>query len=145
MRWLLLLFAPLAVPAAGADVYRCVTENGVVRYSDKPCADGETERLDIESRPTDKSAVKARVEQRKEQIAELDEARAAEREAKVALRDKAEKRKQECAAAHERLRKLQMARRVTTGEGEDRRYLESAEIEQRRKEAAQKVAEACGN
>ena len=142
-----LLALPLLflLPAEGADVYRCVTENGVVRYSDTPCRDGENEKLDIESRPTDDAAVEARTRQRKEQIADLNEAEAEARKARQEAQQETEKREQACKAARERLQQLQVARRVVTGEGEERRYLESAEIEERRQEAERKVAELCGD
>lgn len=138
-----LLLLALALPAGGAEVYRCVTENGVVRYSDTPCRDGETEKLDIESRPTDESAVRERAQQRREQITALNQAEAEAEKAAAEARKQEEERAAQCAAARERYQKLQTARRVYTGEGDNREYLSAAEIEARRAEAAQKVGELC--
>lgn len=138
---LLLLLMPLS--ASTADVYRCVTENGVIRYSDKPCADGKTDKLAIRSRPTDREAVQDRIENRKEQIKALEESDAKTAEAASKATEEKARRKQQCAVARERLQNLNAARRVTSGQGDDKRFLEADEIEARRKQAADRVAELC--
>lgn len=146
MRLLLALCLLALLPSASAaEVYRCVTGNGVVRYSDKPCNDGKVDKLAIESRPTDPDAVKAETEARKEKIAELDKADAEAAKAASEAAALAEKRKQQCIAARERLQKLETHRKITEGEGENKRYLESDEIVQRRQEAQDKVNELCSD
>lgn len=141
---LLMLLALPLLPAHGADVYRCVTDSGITRYSATPCEDGESRKLDIESRDTDAAAVDERIQERKERIASLEQAEAAAAEADRKAAEEAAKREQACAAARERLQKLMVARRVRTGEGKEQRYLDSAEIVQRRQEAQDKVNELCG-
>lgn len=142
----LLLLAGLlpALNAGGAEIYRCVTENGVVRYSDTPCKDGAVERLDIENKPTDPAAVQQRNQQRTEQVEAFERADADAAKAAAEAAKQQDERKAECAAARERLQRLLAARRVTTGEGEQKRFLESEEIEQRRKEAQDQVNALCG-
>lgn len=140
---LLLILVPLT--GSTADVYRCVTENGVVRYTDKPCADGKTDKLAIQSQPTDREAVQGRIENRKEQIKALEESEAKTAEAGSKAAEEKKRREEQCAAARERLQNLNMARRVTTGQGDEKRYLEADEIEARRKQAADQVAELCSD
>jgi len=141
---IVILLGAFGFSADGAEVHRCVTDAGVVRYSDKPCNDGRNEKLDIESRPTDSSAVKEQTEQRKAEIAELDatQAQAAESAAKAAK--EAEQRSTQCAAARDRLQKLMSARRVTKGEGENLEYLDSAGVLEQQQQAQDKVNEFCG-
>lgn len=140
----ILAFVLLSAPADAAEVYRCTTENGVVRYSSTPCTDGEARKLDIESKPTDNEAVEERAENREKKIETLDAADAeAEKAAAEAQRQKAEKQ-QQCDAARDRLQRLMIARRVTVGEGENRRYLESEEIVQHRQDAQDDVNRFCG-
>ena len=142
---LLLVLAGLvpAHDAPAAEVYRCVTANGVVRYSDRPCRDGEVDKLDIESKPTDPAAVRERNAERSKEVEALERADAAQRKADAEAAKQATEQQAACTAARERLQRLLASRRVTTGEGADRRFLESEEIVQRRKEAQDKVNEVC--
>ncbi|HEX6929424.1 MAG TPA: DUF4124 domain-containing protein, partial [Gammaproteobacteria bacterium] len=141
----LVALALLATSVAGADVYRCVTENGVVRYGATPCRDGDAEKLAIESDPTDVQSVRERTENRKERIETLEEAEAEAGKAAADAAKKAEEKQRQCDAARDRLQRLMIARRVTVGEGENRRYLESEEIVQRRQDAGNDVKELCGD
>lgn len=147
MRYLFTLLALLVLGVAptadGSEVYRCVSESGVVSYSDKPCGK-QSEKLAIKSERTDRQAVQEGIEAREQKIKELDES--AEDAAKAAeqARQEAEQRKQLCADARERLQKLVTAQRITVGEGDERRFLEDDEIIERRQQAQDKVNEYCG-
>ena len=133
----------IAPPAVGAEVYRCVTENGVVRYSDKPCSDGKVDKLAIDNKPTDPAAVEQQAQQRRQQLAEIEKSeKEAARAAEAAANEAAEKEKQ-CAAARKRLQELLGARRVTVTEDGEQKYLESDEIVRRRQEAQDKVDALC--
>ncbi len=136
--------ALFAFDVSGAEVFRCVTENGVVRYSDMPCTDGKTERLDITSRPTDPDAVTARNRARTEQVDALEQADAAAREATADAEKKKEERAAACASARERLEKMLMERRMYRENDGEREYLTSDEMVQRRQDAGDKVNELCG-
>lgn len=137
-------FVLLLAPASAAEVYRCTTENGVVRYSSTPCTDGEVRKLDIENDPTDAEAVDERIEKRGKKIEALEAAETEADKAAAEAARKAEERQQQCKAARDRLQRLMVARRVTVGEGENRRYLESEEIVQHRQDAQNDVNEFCG-
>lgn len=143
MRAALLFFLVLLPSANAAEVYRCETANGVIRYSDKPCADGKAEKLAIENRPTDSVAVRQQAEQRKAEIAALETAEAEAAKSAAAAAEAEEKRKAQCEAARKRLASLVAARRITRGEGENLEYLDSAEIIERRQQAQDKVNELC--
>lgn len=132
-----------AFPAAAAGVFKCVTEDGAVRYSATPCENGDTEKLDIENEPTDVDAVRERIENRREQVASLDEAETRAAEAEAEAQREAEQRAQQCTAARERLEKMMMERRMYRENGGQREYLTSEEMVQRRQEMRDKVAEYC--
>lgn len=146
MRAALVLLALCCMPVAqGAEVYRCVTENGVVRYTDQPCKDGKVDKLNIKNDRTDPAAAEAQAKQRAEQLAALDKAASEAEKAAQEESKQAEERARKCADARARLQRLVAARRVTEGEGADRKFLESDEIIQRRQEAQDQVNEFCGN
>jgi len=136
-----LLHAP---PASAAGVFKCVTENGVVRYSSTPCDDGRTEQLDIENPPTDIDAVRERAEQRKEKVEALNEEEARAAEAKQEAAQQADERAKLCATARERLEKSLMERRMYRERDGEREYLSSEEMVAKRQELQEKVAEYCG-
>ena len=134
---------PVAPATQASNVYRCVTESGAVKYADRPCTDGETEKLDIENRPTDREALQASAEQRRERIETLDAEEKAEQEAKAQQREEAREQATLCKAARERLERLLTSRRVTVTDEGEQRYLESEEIIQRRQDAQDQVNEFC--
>lgn len=134
----------LAFNANAAEVYRCVTENGVVRYSDKPCTDGKADRLDIENKPTDPDAVRERNRERAEQVEAFERA---DEEADNAAADAAKKKQERetaCAAARERLAGMLTERRMYRENNGEREYFSSDEIVKRRQEQQDKVNELCG-
>lgn len=143
--FLLLLAIAFAMPAGAAEIYRCVTENGVVRYSDKPCNDGKVDKLAIENKPTDPAAIAAQAKQRAEKLAALEKADSEAADAAEKAAGEADERSKQCTAARERLQRLLAARKVTEGQGEEMKYLEAEEIVKRRQEAQDNVNKFCSN
>ena len=144
MRAALLFFLVLLLPSAhAAEIYRCETGNGVIRYSDKPCVDGKTEKLAIESRSTDSEAVRQQSEQRRAEIARIESAEAEATKAAAEAAKAGEKRREQCEAARKSLASLVQARRITRGDGENVEFLDSAEMIERRQQAQDKVNELC--
>lgn len=142
---LLVLFGMFVQPVEAADVFRCVTENGVVRYSDKPCDDGKVKKLDIENKPTDPAAAAAAAKQREQRLAELKKAEAEAQLSGKSAAEAAAARTEKCAQARERAQRLMSAHRVTEGAGQELKFLDSDEIEQRRQQAQDDVKEFCNN
>lgn len=142
---LMLLPALPMETATAAGVFKCVTENGVVRYSASPCQDGDVEKLDIENAPTDIDAVRERMENREEQVAAIEEAATKAAEAEREAEKKAEVREQQCTAARERLTKMMMERRMYRENEGQREYLTSEEMLKRHQEIRDKVAELCSD
>ncbi|HEX7048189.1 MAG TPA: DUF4124 domain-containing protein [Gammaproteobacteria bacterium] len=142
---LMLLPALPMETATAADVFKCVTENGVVRYSATPCQDGDVEKLDIENDPTDVAAVRERMENRAEKVAAIEEAATKAAEAEREAEKKAEERAEQCTTARERLTKMMMERRMYRENEGQREYLTSEEMVKRRQEMRDKVAELCGD
>lgn len=139
----LLLFLP-ATDAMAAEIYKCRQADGSITYSDTPCPDAtSTEKLDIESQPTDPADVEERRHRRRAQIEALQErdARAAE-EAQSSAAEKAE-REQLCQKAREQLERLLTENRIYVTENGERRYLDSEELVQRREKARAQVEELC--
>lgn len=145
MRLALLVLGILMFPASAADVFRCVTENGVVRYSDKPCDDGKVEKLDIESKPTDPAAAAATAKQREQRLAKLEEAETEAQRTEKSATEAAAARAEKCALARERAQRLMSARRVTEGAGDELKYLDADEIVKRRQQAQDDVNKFCSN
>ncbi|HLU62042.1 MAG TPA: DUF4124 domain-containing protein [Gammaproteobacteria bacterium] len=139
----LLLALPGMADAKGG-VYRCVTESGAVRYADRPCPDGKSEKLDIENRPTDPEAIRESAEQRRARLEALDRQAEVNAESEARRREREQERQRLCQAARDRLERLMRARRVTVDENGEQRYLESEEIIQRRQDAQDQVNEYCG-
>jgi len=140
----------VALTCAGAalagDIYKWVDENGNVNFGDRP-AGAYSERLDIESRPTDPARIHAMNQARAADRAQAAEAKAAaELEAPSAaeLRDEADERAMKCTAYETQLESYVNNRRLyrLTTDGE-REYLSDDEITSTRERAAQQVEEFC--
>jgi hypothetical protein len=135
---------PASITAA--EVVKCVKPGGSVIYTVPPCPAGsELEKTGIRSEPTDPDAVEARREARAEQIKSIEEREEKEREAAGKNEQEKAQREKQCAQAREALNKLNLARRVTQGEGDDRRYLSDEEIAERKREIQERVRKACSN
>jgi hypothetical protein len=143
-----LIAAMLAAAPAAAQVYRWVDKDGKVHYSDKPPPKGtRTERMAIETKRTDEANVEAanRELATQSERSRIEQERAAleRRDAQAAAQEKAALQER-CAQARQQLATLEQSNRlVTVDEQGNRSYGTDAELEARRTQARQQVAEAC--
>ena len=139
----------LALPcAAGAsDIYKWVDENGNVQYGDRPVGEA-SERVAIESRPTDRAGVQARyqaaaqarTERRDADRKAEDENREAEDEARTA----AEERRQKCEASRATMQRFVTSRRLyREDESGERVYLDESQSQAARKRVEDQINEYC--
>lgn len=145
---LIVLGATVALTApVAADIYMWRDAEGNVHYGDKP-GNRDAQKLDIESRPTDRAAVAERFEQRQTARTqfnrEMAEGRAtAEQQAADAAAERAE-RQARCEQARERLRQYVNSRRLYRLDANgEREYLDDAEIAEARARAEEAVTEHC--
>lgn len=133
--------------AIAGDIYKWVDADGNVHYEDRPIG-AQSERLDIQSRPTDRAAVtaqvqaatEARVKAREDKAAELAEQPTAEE-----LRAAAEEKAQKCSDYRERLQRMLRSRRIyREDENGERVYLDEAQMEEARNDVQSQVQEFCG-
>ena len=123
---------------AAAGVYRWVDAQGNVHYTDKP--NGDAQKLEIESRPTDPARIATQREASQKQHSEHQENRqkqlADEKEADAKAQDDAKARATNCTKAQERLERYETAHRLykPLPDGE-REYLTSDEIDTARADA----------
>lgn len=136
----------LATPVI-ADVYMWRDADGTVHYGDKPGSDN-ARKLDIETRPTDRTSVAKRYEQRQTARTESNTAMAKQRsQAEQQAADAAAEREQKaarCEEARERLRSYVNSRRLyRLDDNGERQYLDDAEISEARARAEEAVNEHC--
>jgi len=124
--------------SAMAGVYRWVDAQGNVHYTDKP--QGQAEKVEIESRPTDQARIAAQREASLNQASEHEESRqkqlAADKEQQAKDQDEATEKAANCTRATERLERYETAHRLYKPlEGGERQYLSDDEIDQARLDA----------
>ena len=150
-RYALMITVAVALIAGGTalagEIYKWTDENGNVHYEDRPLGGEATERVNIVSRNTDHSAVKASIDARRERVAAREEARAgraaAEAEAAKAQAD-AEDREQKCADYRARLETyLQSSRLYREDASGERTYLDEKQILEARAKVQEKIQEYC--
>jgi hypothetical protein len=141
----LTLFAGLA---QAAEVYVTRDAKGNVVYTDRP-ESMPAEKVGIRSRPTDDTAIRAQAEQGAKDRAEADKA-AADKAKQAADAAKvvelsAEDKVKRCQGARANYEGLMNARRIYEpgSTPEDRRYLDSAEIDAARADAKKVMDEFC--
>ena len=134
--------AALTTSAFAGEIYKHVDENGNVQYLDRPTGESGEERLDITYSGTSHQAVSARVQQRHDYMAALDEARSeakSQREAEAQARAEMEERAAKCQEHRARLETYLQSRRLyRENEAGEREYLD----EEQTMEARRKVEEA---
>lgn len=150
-RYALMITVAVALIAGGTalagEIYKWTDENGNVHYEDRPLGGEATERVDIVSRSTDNSAVKASIDARRDRVAAREEAKAgraaAEAEAAKAQAE-AEDREQKCAQYRARLETyLQSSRLYREDASGERTYLDEKQILEARAKAQEKIQEYC--
>jgi hypothetical protein len=135
--------------ALASDIYKSTDENGNVHYGDRPTGDESEELLDIISRPTDPSAVQARVQSRRQaredagQTAEQEEA---DEPSEEELRATAEERARKCETYKARLQKYVTSRRLyRQDENGERVYLDEEQTQTARERVENQVQEHCNS
>lgn len=132
---------------SASEIYRYTDEDGNVVYLDRPTGDPGVERLDIISQPTDKAAIQANVQARREAAAT---AALEKEEAGVTQMTRSEKRaaaaakEQECNNYRAQLSSLSDARRLyRTDENGERVYLDGAQRDEALNKIQEQINENC--
>jgi hypothetical protein len=134
--------------AVAGDIYKWVDAEGNVHYGDRPVAP-QSERMDIESRPTTAASVEAQTsalaasnDRRAEARTAADEDAAAAAE----LRAEAEQRAAKCAASRATMQRFVQSRRLyREDEAGERQYLDEAEMQAARQRVENDINEYCNN
>ena len=150
-RYALMVTVAVALTAGGSalsgEIYKWTDENGNVHYEDRPLGGDATERVNIVSRSTDNSAVKASIDARRERVAARDEARAerAAADAEAAKAEaEAEDRRQKCSEYRARMESyLQSQRLYREDENGERTYLDERQIQEARAKVQDQIQEYC--
>ncbi len=140
---LAVLMSVAGPPAADAQVYRWVDEDGKVHYSDIP-PDENAERLPIEIEPTDLEAVLEERIERRHRLEELEKDRRHEAEVEDEIAGYEAKRAESCRQARERVASIESARRLSRVDEDGNRI--QYDDEQRARalaEARRQVADWC--
>jgi hypothetical protein len=133
--------------APAAEIYKWVDEDGNVHYVDRPTGNPTEERLDILSRRTSNSAVRAAVQTRLDRQATRREAQEeADRAAQAAADAEAEreKRREQCQMFRARMETYLQSRRLyRENEAGERVYLDETETLEARAKVQEKIQEFC--
>lgn len=144
-------FTALALTVGGGvmanEIYRWVDDQGNVHYEDRPSGAASEQRLAVNSRRTESSAVQARIDSRHEAQAVRQEKRAAADEEKAAAAAKeaeaAEKQKR-CDTYRARLETYIQSRRLyREDENGERVYLDDTQRQDARQQVEEQIAENC--
>ncbi len=142
--------ATLVLAATGistaSDIYKWTDENGNVHYGDKPVGH-QTERLAIESRPTDPARIAAHNQARataRTEAREAEAAAAADGPSEEALQDEARDRAKKCSDYRATMQRFVTSRRLyREDDGGNRVYLDPAETQAARQRVEDQVTEYC--
>jgi len=134
--------------AMASDIYTWTDKDGNVHYEDRPIANTPVERLRIVSRNTDNTAVKARVDERLEAKAIIQQvaSEAPPEMSRQDLRAEQAKREEKCAEVRGRLQRFLRSRRLyKEGESGEREYLDEAATLAARDRVQGQIKEYCGS
>lgn len=141
----LMFVAPGA--AIASDIYKWVDEDGNVHYGDKPSG-AQSERMTIDSRPTNQAQVAAQTQARanaRAEAREAEEAAAAEAPSAEELQAAADERRQKCETSRANMQRLVTSRRIyREDESGERVYLDEAEMQATRQRVEDEINEFCG-
>ena len=140
----------LAIAVAGAayagDIYKWTDEEGNVHFGDRPETE-TSERLAIQSRPTDPARIQAQTQARAEaraKAAEEKAAVAAEEPSPEELQAQAKERAQKCSTYKARMQKYVTSRRLyREDENGERVYLDEDEMLAAREKVESQIEEYC--
>lgn len=136
----------LSAAALASDVYKYIDANGQVNYVDRPSGDPSEQRLNIVSKPTNRSAVQARVQARLDTKNATWKAagNAPEQSTPEEARSEREKRQQNCKMYRDRLVQYVQSRRLYREDEQGKRvYLNDQELRAARERVEQQVQEHC--
>ncbi len=136
----------LSAAALASDVYKYIDANGQVNYVDRPSGDPSEQRLNIVSKPTNRSAVQARVQARLDtkNAAWKAAGNAPEQSTPEEARFEREKRQQNCKMYRDRLVQYVQSRRLYREDEQGKRvYLNDQELRAARERVEQQVQEHC--
>jgi hypothetical protein len=146
LRVVLLTLLLLPLPAAAAEIYRCINDDGVVSYTDNSDDCPEAEATGIDSARTDRAALAAQ----EQAAAERREERAATRLiARHAAEDEATDdaiRQENCQTQRDWLQQLMNTSRMFTTDADtgERTMLNTEQRNAKLQDARDRVADACG-
>lgn len=144
---LVLSAAALASSAFAGEIYKYVDEDGSVHYVDRPTGESGEKRMDITYSGTSGEAVAERVQQRRDYMAALEDARSearSQREAEAQARAEMEARAAKCQEQRARLETYLQSRRLyRENESGEREYLDEEQTMEARRKVEEAIQEAC--
>ncbi len=144
---LVLAAAALTTSAFAGEIYKYVDEDGNVHYLDRPSGESGEERLDVTYSGTSNESVTARVQQRRDYMSALEEARAdarTQREAEAQARAEMEERAAKCQEHRARLETYLQSRRLyRENEAGEREYLDEEQTMEARRKVEEAIQETC--
>lgn len=142
----ILTLAASGIAVAG-DIYKWVDEDGHVHYGDKPVG-AQSERMAIQSTPTDPVRIAAQAQARaaaRMEARETEATAAVEEPSEEALRAMALERREACEKARAAMQRMLGARHLyREDDSGERVYLDEAEMQAARERAENQVSEFCG-
>lgn len=143
----LMLAVTTAGTAAAGDIFKWTDEEGNVHFGDRPDGGEETEKVAIQSRPTNPGRVQAMVQSRAEAAAKAAEEEAAATPAGPTpeeLQAQADARAEKCSKYREQLQRFVRSRRLyREDENGERVYLDEDEMQAAREKAENQVQDYC--
>lgn len=144
---LVITAAALTSSAFAGEIYKYVDDDGNVHYVDRPTGESGEERLDVTYSGTSSEAVTARVQQRRDYMAALEEARSdakSQREAEAQARAEMEERAAKCQEHRARLENYLQSRRLyRENEAGEREYLDEEQTMEARRKVEEAIQETC--
>ena len=144
---LVLSAAALTTSAFAGDIYKYVDDEGNVHYVDRPTGESGEERVAITYTGTSSETVTARVQQRRDYMAALDEARSeakSQREAEAQARAEMEQRAAKCQEHRARLESYLQSRRLfRENAAGEREYLDEEQTMEARRKVEEAIQEDC--
>ena len=144
---LVLATAALTTSAFAGEIYKYVDEDGNVQYLDRPTGESGGERLDVTYSGTSNEAVASRVQQRRDYMSALEEARAdakSQRDAEAQARAEMEARAAKCQEHRARLESYLQSRRLfRENEAGEREYLDEEQTMEARRKVEEAIQETC--
>ena len=144
---LVITAAALTSSAFAGEIYKYVDDDGNVHYVDRPTGESGEERLDVTYSGTSSEAVTARVQQRRDYMAALEEARSdakSQREAEAQARAEMEARAAKCEEHRARLETYLQSRRLyRENEAGEREYLDEEQTMEARRKVEEAIQKTC--